>query len=157
MRAELRRSSGVSNASFLYCSFVNVFSYVINHHYSIINPFHATGFFQYLLRTSENQRFTDVLKGYWKYPVVWNGLKGFQLSLNHQRPMVTSYRNQSIGLLFKSVDWFQYEKINSFWWVNKLSKHIHSLSWLKNEYALNKIYAFAKSKTIANNSWKIRF
>ena len=42
---------------------------------SFINPFHATGLFRYLLKTSTSQRFSYVFRGYWKRPVVWNGLK----------------------------------------------------------------------------------
>ena len=39
-----------------------------------INLFHATGRFQYPLKTSENQRFFNVYSGYWKRLVAWNGL-----------------------------------------------------------------------------------
>ena len=39
-----------------------------------VNPFHATGLFLYTLKTSENQMFTDVFRGYRKRPVAWNGL-----------------------------------------------------------------------------------
>ena len=42
-----------------------------------INPFHGTGLFLCPLKTSENQRFSDVFKGYRKRPVVWNRLKKF--------------------------------------------------------------------------------
>ena len=37
-------------------------------HYQI-NPFYATGFFRYPLKTTENQRFSDVFRGYRKRPV----------------------------------------------------------------------------------------
>ena len=40
----------------------------------VINPFHATSLFQYLLKTSENHWFSDVFRGYQKRPVAWNGL-----------------------------------------------------------------------------------
>ena len=39
-----------------------------------INPFHATKLFWYPLKTSENQRFSDVFRGYQKRSVAWNGL-----------------------------------------------------------------------------------
>ena len=42
----------------------------------VVNPFDATGLFLYPLKTSENQRFSDLLRGYRKRPVVWNGLMG---------------------------------------------------------------------------------
>ena len=32
----------------------------------VLNPFHATGTFLYHLKTSENQRFFDVFRGYRK-------------------------------------------------------------------------------------------
>ena len=38
------------------------------------NPFHATDLFLYLLKTSENQRFCDIFRGYRKRSVAWNGL-----------------------------------------------------------------------------------
>ena len=44
---------------------------------SFINPFHATGLFRYPLKTSTSQRFSYVFRGYWKTPVVWNGLKRY--------------------------------------------------------------------------------
>ena len=34
-----------------------------------VNSFHANGLFRYPLKTSENQRFSDVFKGYQKRPV----------------------------------------------------------------------------------------
>ena len=40
----------------------------------LLNPFHANGLILYLLKTSENQRFSDVFRGYRKRPVAWNGL-----------------------------------------------------------------------------------
>ena len=40
-----------------------------------INLFHATGIFLYPLKTSKNQRFFDIFRGYRKKPVAWNGLK----------------------------------------------------------------------------------
>ena len=39
-----------------------------------INPFHTICLFLYPLKTSENQRFFDVFRGYRKRPVAWNGL-----------------------------------------------------------------------------------
>ena len=45
----------------------------------VINPFYATDLFWYPLKTSENQRFSDVFRGYQKRPVAWNGLKKAQI------------------------------------------------------------------------------
>ena len=42
-----------------------------------LNLFHATGLFLYPLKTSENQRFSDVFRAYRKRAVVWNGLISF--------------------------------------------------------------------------------
>ena len=36
---------------------------------TVFNPFHFTGFFMYLLKISENERFSDVFMGYRKKPV----------------------------------------------------------------------------------------
>ena len=41
----------------------------------LFNPFHATDLFWYPLKTSENQRFSDVFREYQKKSVSWNGLK----------------------------------------------------------------------------------
>ena len=43
-------------------------------HFKVFNPFHATGLFLFPLKTSENQRFSDVLRGYRKRSVAWSGL-----------------------------------------------------------------------------------
>ena len=43
---------------------------------SQLNPFHVTDLFWYPLKTSENQRFSDVFRGYQKRSVTWNGLIG---------------------------------------------------------------------------------
>lgn len=40
-----------------------------------LEPFHATGFFPYTLKTSDNQRLFDVFRGYKRRPVAWNGLE----------------------------------------------------------------------------------
>ena len=46
----------------------------INAWMSFINPFHDTVLFLYLLKTSENLKFSDVFSGYRKRSVAWNGL-----------------------------------------------------------------------------------
>ena len=45
---------------------------------NLINPFHATGFFLYPLKTSENQRFSNVFRGYRKRTMARNGSKNIQ-------------------------------------------------------------------------------
>ena len=40
----------------------------------LLNPFHATGLFLYLLKTSENLWFSDTFREYRKRPVAWSGL-----------------------------------------------------------------------------------
>ena len=52
-----------------------------------INPFLATGFFLYPLKTSENLWFSNFFRGYRKRPERWNWLV-------HLGPMYPSYRNQ---------------------------------------------------------------
>ena len=56
-----------SQGFFAACRFK--FYMIINY----INRFHA-GLFQYPLKTSEIQRFSDVFRGYRMRPVAWNGL-----------------------------------------------------------------------------------
>ena len=43
---------------------------------TLINRFHAIGLFLHPLKTSENQRFSDVFRGYRKRPVEWSRVKG---------------------------------------------------------------------------------
>ena len=44
----------------------------------LVNPFHATGLFQYLLKTTESLWFSDVFRGYRKKQVArnWIVVKG---------------------------------------------------------------------------------
>ena len=44
-----------------------------------INAFHVTGLFLRPLKTSENQRFSDVFMGYRKRQVTWNALKNTEM------------------------------------------------------------------------------
>ena len=51
------------------------FSFIVLHKYSMVlrfNPFHAAGIFLYPLRIPENQRFSDIFRGYRKRPLAWN-------------------------------------------------------------------------------------
>ena len=41
----------------------------------LVNAFYATGLFRHSLKTSENQRFPGIFRGYRKGLVAWNGLK----------------------------------------------------------------------------------
>ena len=45
------------------------------HGSSPFNPFQSTGLLLYTMKISQNQRFSDVLRGYRKRQVAWNGLK----------------------------------------------------------------------------------
>ena len=49
-------------------------------HPNLISPFHATGLFLYPLKTSENQKFSDVSRGFKKRSMAWNGLMWNQQS-----------------------------------------------------------------------------
>ena len=42
-----------------------------------LTPFHATGFFLYPLKSSENLWFSDVFRGCRKRPMEWNGIKSY--------------------------------------------------------------------------------
>ena len=48
--------------------------------------------------------------------------------LTHKVPVLFSYRNQSIDLLCKSIDWFLYEGNTDTEWVNVLTSHNGSLN-----------------------------
>ena len=50
-----------------------------------LNLFYATGLFLYPLKTSENQRFSDVFRGYRKKPVEWGKNRKKQLKLGGKR------------------------------------------------------------------------
>ena len=69
-----------------------------------INSLHATSLFLYPLKT-ENLWFSDVSWGGKERPVAWN--EWISLTLSWRRPL--SYRNQSIDLRSKSLDWFLYD------------------------------------------------
>ena len=48
----------------------------------VFSSFHATGFFLYPLKISENQRFSDVFRGYRKRSVPWDELKHFDIPIS---------------------------------------------------------------------------
>ena len=63
---------------------------------SLFNLFRATGLFPYPLKTSGNQRFSDVFRGYRKRLVAWN-----VLTLNRYL-----FTGQFLGLLAQLWVWF---------------------------------------------------
>ena len=75
---------------------------------SCINPFHATGPFQHPLKTTENRRFTDVFRGYWKRPVAWKGLTVLHVSycFIHTSFVAFSIKHWSVAIIasFKASD-----------------------------------------------------
>ena len=50
------------------------------------NPFHATDLFWYPMKTSENQRFSNVFRGYQNRSVTWNGLTHLLPALSFDSP-----------------------------------------------------------------------
>ena len=50
------------------------YSIILIYQKIVINPVHVTGLFLYPLKTSENQRFSYIFRGYRKRPVAKNGL-----------------------------------------------------------------------------------
>ena len=56
----------------------------------LVNPFYITGLFLYLLKTSENQRFSDAFRGYRMKPVVLNGLIGFSFERSYSFLVIQS-------------------------------------------------------------------
>ena len=95
----------------------------------------ATDLFLYLLKTSENQRFSNVFRGYRKKTsdIKWvNSLK--------TKLILPSYRNQPVDLLWKSIRGFYMMGTITLYWVKKMLylrcvlrtsvKHIRwSVSW----------------------------
>ena len=86
------------------CS-INIYLYVKN----CFNPFLANVSILYPLKTPENQRFFGVFRGYKIRTLAWNEFKEtkWSLTLSWRRPL--SYRNQSIDLQSKWMDWFLYD------------------------------------------------
>ena len=81
----------------------------------VFNPFHNTGLFLCTLKTSENQRFLDIFRGYKtdQYDENKNEKTCTKLalcSLTLSRRKSLSYRNQLIDLLCESMDWFLYDR-----------------------------------------------
>ena len=90
---------------------------------SNFDPFHANGLFPYPLKASQNQRFSGLIERDQQHKIVQpcqnnSLLKTFQnfkhfnlwktfLTLSWRRPK--SYRNQSVDLLCKTMDWFPYD------------------------------------------------
>ena len=66
-----------------------------------LNSFHATGIFQYPLKTSENLWFSDVFRGYWKRPMAWNGLNGLKarISTNCSSRMMLNHYDEEQNLI----------------------------------------------------------
>ena len=56
------------------------------------------------------------------FQLVWGTLTVRMLYLTHQVPVLPSYRNQSIELHSKLIDWFLYEGNTGTLWVNVLKK-----------------------------------
>ena len=55
--------------------------HLLKHLFYLLNPFHATSLFRCPLKTSENQRFSDVFRRYRKRLVALNGLKMIDIAL----------------------------------------------------------------------------
>ena len=98
----------------------SIFYITINPLYLIVqkylNPFHATGFFWYPLKTSENLWFSDVFRGYRKRPVAWNGLirKSIKVclsvefcikKLSHKNDWIFSHFLQKTTIWNKTLIW----------------------------------------------------
>ena len=87
--------------SYVECKFCNTSKYLSTPGRSIFKPFHATGLFRYLLKTSENHWFSDVFKGYRKRPVVWNGLKSCQISM--MALFINYFHQKTLSQIFERV------------------------------------------------------
>ena len=73
----------------------NVVAGIFHTNNPIIIPFHVISLFLFLLKTWENQKFSDVSRGYKKRPVAWNGLR--QITCFHElneAPLNTAKREK---------------------------------------------------------------
>ena len=64
-------------------------------------------------------------------------------------PVLPSYRNQSIEMLCKSVDWFLYEGNTGIWWVNWM-KDLKLKKWAFCIFALSNLFQMFYTVTLKN-------
>ena len=62
-------------------------------------------------------------------------------------PVLPSYRNQSIEMLCKSVDWFLYEGNTGIWWVNWM-KDLKLKKWAFCIFALSNLFQMFYTVTL---------
>ena len=75
-----------------------------------VKQFLATGLFLYPLKTSDNQRFPYVLRGYWKRSVAWNGL-------NNDFPMCCADLNTCIIFYLSFMPCFVYHSNSNYYFA----------------------------------------
>ena len=64
-----------------------------------INPFHATVLFLYPLNTSKNERFSEVVRRYRKWPMAWNGLRSNWKTRVLNKRMIRIYRASKYAIV----------------------------------------------------------
>ena len=70
-----------------------------------IKPLHVTDVFLYPLKTSENQRFSGIFRGYRKTPVAWDELTLVQVMQKEFTAAFISFQQPSRHLLVQSLQW----------------------------------------------------
>ena len=85
----------------------------------LINQFHTTSFFLYILKISENIWFSDILRGYGKRPVTWSRLKGKTFVQNYLPTTLKSIFAEDNNYEFKvAMSWpYRTRKQKSRCWM----------------------------------------
>ena len=107
---------------------------------SYLNPFHTTDLFLYHLKTSENQSFSDVFRGYKKRSVAWNGFTSHFLHQGIEQNVTTHLSNDSLyfhfmtGVILRLSSTcpvyllYTHVKYLCIFWVNRKSLNLRILS-----------------------------
>ena len=66
----------------------------------VVNPFHVTGPLPYALKTSENQRFSDVFRAYRRGPAAWNGLIPSYILSYLSKVNTLNFKKKRFGKIF---------------------------------------------------------
>ena len=96
-----------------------------------VNQFHATDFFWYALKTSEDPWFSDVFRGYQKRSVAWNGLMKLCL-MYHEYVNVTDslFHNQLSLTWWWGALWSFLKKITQIEKNNTKYSHVTKLTYV---------------------------
>ena len=68
----------------------------------MLDLFYATGLFLYHQKSSENQKFSNIFRGYKKKPVAWNRLIVWKLTLGGSLPLSLGFVSLIIYQSYRS-------------------------------------------------------